>query len=80
MPITDEEVVSALRAHGLQVVPLSISDMRKALEGFVLSRKAEFSSIGKVYTGSATRDGFRVLWSDGHEFPNGVTEIFAKKN
>jgi hypothetical protein len=78
MPVTDDEVVSALRAHGLQVVPLSMSDMRKALEGFVLARKVAFSPVGTVYTGTATRDGFRVVWVDGHAFPDGATELFTK--
>jgi len=34
--------------------------------------------IGTVYTGSATRDGFRIIWAaEGHSFPDGITKLYA---
>jgi hypothetical protein len=35
------------------------------------------TSIGTVYKGSVTRDGFRIVWADGFSFPDGETPLYA---
>lgn len=40
-PATQEEIHRALKNHGLPVVPQSIADMRKALDGFIASRASQ---------------------------------------
>ena len=56
----------------------STIERRAALEAALRELLGE--PVGTAYRGSATRDGFRVVWSKEHAFEDGITPLYALRH